>query len=126
MPLGKGSVGLLSTCHPSLVRFVERISTGIDAGDLAPLVTDVMVVCGFRGQRDQDAAFANGTSQKRWPDSKHNVMPALAVDIAPYPLDWNDTKAFEALRRYAKGVAHGMGLPIRTISWDWPHYELIG
>lgn len=125
--LAKSSQDKLATCHPTLVRFIGRVSDGIDLGDLHPLVKDITVLCGFRGQKEQDQAFANGTSKKRWPDSKHNIIPdALAVDIAPYPLDWNDTKAFEALRRYAKGVAHGMGIHIRTIDWDLPHYELIG
>lgn len=126
MTLGKVSKERLDTCHQPLIRLINCVSEGINLGDLAPLVTDITVLCGFRGQKEQDIAFANGTSKKRWPDSKHNVIPSLAVDIAPYPLDWNDVKAFEALRRYTKGVAQGLGVRIRTIDWDWPHYELIG
>jgi peptidoglycan LD-endopeptidase CwlK len=126
MPLGKTSNDRLRTCHPSLIRFVECVVAGVDLGDLAPLVTDVTVLCGYRGQRDQEQAFANGSSRKRWPDSKHNISPeALAVDIAPFPLNWNDLRAFAALRQYAQGVAQGMGIAIRVISWDWPHYEIL-
>jgi hypothetical protein len=100
------------------------MSIGIDSGDLAPLVTDISVLCGFRDQKEQDEAFKNGASKKRWPDSMHNVLPSMAVDVVPYPVDWGDMKRFVALRTYALGVARGLGIKIRVISWDWPHYEL--
>lgn len=124
MPLGNQSFVKLATCQPELRRFVEAISKGIDAGDLAPLVTDVSVLCGFRDKKEQDEAFKNKASKLQWPKSKHNVLPSMAVDLAPYPIDWGDMKRFEALRYYAQGVAAGLGIRIRIISWDWPHFEL--
>lgn len=124
------SLERLGTCHPTLQEFVERVVHGIDQGDLAEFnVKDVTVLCGYRGKAEQDKAYAMGNSKKQWPDSKHNATPALAVDIAPFPIDWTERTGvprLAALRQYARGVAQGMGISIRIISWDWPHYELGG
>lgn len=124
MPLGTKSKVRLAECDPRLGRFVEAVMADVDAG-LVPGVGDLTVLCGFRGQAEQDDAFARGASKLKWPRSKHNKTPALAVDIAPYPVDWKNVKAFEALRKHALTVASRIGVRIRVISWDLPHYELI-
>lgn len=126
--LGNSSKLKLATCQPELRRLVEAINEGIDRGDLADDdVRDLTVTCGYRGEKEQSEAFATGTSKLQWPNSKHNHLPSLAVDIAPYPLDYSQAgiPRFRALRRYALGVAQGLGIRIRIISWDWPHYELL-
>lgn len=51
---------------------------------------DFTVLEGHRGQAAQDAAFASGASQKRWPFGEHNATPSRAVDIWPFPIDWSD------------------------------------
>ena len=54
---------------------------------------------------------------------------AEAVDIAPYPIDWNDTKRFDKLAEHIKKKAKQLNIPI-TWGGDWktlidkPHYEL--
>ena len=45
---------------------------------------DFTVAVGFRDKAAQDAAFAGGFSKLKWPASKHNKQPSLAVDIFPY------------------------------------------
>ena len=45
---------------------------------------DFTIAVGFRDKAAQDAAFAGGFSKLRWPASKHNKQPSLAVDIFPY------------------------------------------
>lgn len=127
MPLGKASLLKLATCQPELRRFAEAVAEGIDKGE-CPGVTDLTVLCGYRGEKEQNEAFAKGTSKLQWPHSKHNHLPALAVDLAPFPIDWTEhgRAGFEALRTYAVGVAEKMGIKIRIISWDLPHYELAG
>lgn len=59
---------------------------------------DCTIVCGTRDQEAQDAAYTAGNSQVQWPDSKHNLSPSLAVDVAPYfkgvGIDWDDNSAF--------------------------------
>ena len=39
---------------------------------------DCQVLQGFRGQKEQDKAFAEGKSQKRWPNGNHNKLPCLS------------------------------------------------
>ena len=90
---------------------------------------DFTILCGFRDKEAQEAAFLAGTSEKHWPIGNHNRMPSLAVDIAPYPIDWNDERRFEALAHYILGVANGMDLQVKWGGFwkkphDMPHFEV--
>lgn len=116
--LGALSISRLATCHPDLIRLVrayEQIATH-----------DFSVACGHRGRSDQDDAFARGASKLKWPHSKHNTYPALAVDLWPYPVDWSPAgvPAFERQRREVLTLAHDLGIAIHVISWDLPHFQL--
>ena len=68
-----------------------------------------------------------GRSQLRFPHSKHNHSPSLAVDIAPwYPdnphIRWQDHKGFIYLAGIIKGLAISMGIQIRWGGdWDADH-----
>ena len=69
----------------------------------------------------QDEAFAAGKSKKQWPDSKHNVKEdelSLAVDVAPYPINWENLKRFYHFAGYVKGVADQLDITIRY-GGDW-------
>lgn len=60
---------------------------------------DATVFCGHRGEADQNKAFAEKTSQLKWPDSEHNKIPSNAIDSGPYfveirNVDWKDGLAF--------------------------------
>lgn len=129
VPLGNLSRLRLASCDIRIQRFAEAVAAGVDAGE-CPGVTDVTVLCGWRNQVDQDAAFKKGASKLQWPNSKHNHTTergdpdSLAVDLAPYPINWADKKSFLLLRQYALQVADRLDIRIRIISWDWPHYEL--
>lgn len=98
----------LSGVHPKLKALFERVIQTVDC----------QIICGFRSQKDQDAAVATGNSKTPWPTSKHNTYPSLAVDAAPYPVDWTDEKRFYLFAGYVKGIAEGMGLKIRY-GGDW-------
>lgn len=124
MPLGTTSRKRLATAHTDLQRLFEAVAEGVDRGE-CPGVTDITILCGFRGELDQNQAWANGKSKLRWPDSDHNKTPALAVDAAPYPTDWLDVLAFKLLRKYVRKVAVRLGINLKDdISWDLPHYGL--
>ena len=98
---------------------------------------DCTVIYGYRGEAEQNDAFRLGRSTKQFPNSKHNQSPSLAVDVAPYPVDWNDLKRFYHFAGFVKGVAKNMGIPIRW-GGDWdadndfkdqrfndlPHFEI--
>lgn len=125
MTLGKQSLERLMTCHDDLQLLVLDVSQHIDAGDLFVAgIRDITVLCGHRGRLEQSRAFLDGKSKLDWPHSKHNRTPSLAVDIAPYPIDWKDTGAFMVLRGFVLARAAILGISIGTIAWDPPHYQL--
>lgn len=111
--------------------------------DLQKLANEVIkevdhsVICGFRNEEEQEEAFRTGKSKVHWPDSKHNKVPAEAIDIVPYPVDWNDVRAFARLFGYYERVAWEFGFKLRwggdfNGNWrsddkfiDMPHIELI-
>ena len=85
----KRSITSLLTAHPLLKEVCEIA--------LAEGIMDFTVICGYRSKADQDAAFKEGASKLRWPNSKHNRFPSEAVDIVPYPIDFKDIKRFQEL-----------------------------
>lgn len=101
----------LETAHPKLRQVFEEVVKTIDC----------TVLHGYRNQEDQDRCFEMGTSKLKWPNSKHNNFPSLAVDVAPYPIDWSQDKGakrFYLFAGYVKRVAQEMGIKIR-FGGDW-------
>lgn len=99
---------------------------------------DHTILCAHRGQQLQDKAFDEGKSKVRWPKSKHNSLPSKAIDVAPYPIDWNDLVRFARLIGHYERVANEQGVKIRLgIDFDgdgrsvderfldFPHIELV-
>ena len=110
----------LSTCDNRLqVLFYEVIKE-----------FDCTILCGHRGEAEQNAAYASGNSKLKYPKSKHNSLPSMAVDVAPYPIDWLDLKRFKELSEVVKKKAAELNIGI-VWGGDWkkfpdaPHYELI-
>jgi peptidoglycan LD-endopeptidase CwlK len=123
--LGKASLEKLATCCEDLRQLVLDVSERIDAGELFVAgIRDITVVCGHRGRAEQEKAFQAGNSKLTYPHSKHNKLPSLAVDLAPYPIDWKDREAFMVLRGFVLARAAVLGLKIGVISWDLPHYQV--
>jgi hypothetical protein len=122
------SLERLQTCDQRLQKLLHAAIRG----------RDFSVICGYRDREAQNEAFSLGRSTKRWPESKHNSFPSVAVDIAPYPVDWNDTARFARLVGYIERIAEEMEIPIRW-GGDWdqdtftaderfidmPHLELL-
>lgn len=115
------SLERLATCDPRLeALFMEVIRH-----------RDCSIICGHRGEAEQNAAHENGFSRLKFPESKHNGLPSLAVDVAPYPVDWQNLDRFKVFGGFVLGVAAVMGLKIQWGGeWnsfkDYPHYELVG
>ena len=90
---------------------------------------DIAVICGHRGEKEQNKAYEDGFSMLKFPKSKHNKVPSLAVDVVPYPIDWNNIGRFEELGEFVVQKAKEMNI---NISWggnwekfkDYPHYEI--
>lgn len=124
MPIGPASMRELATCHLDLRKLILAAAAGVDRGDLSYAgVHDMMVTSGYRGQAEQDAAVAAGTSKAPWPTSHHNRKPSDAVDVIPYPEKWSSTPKLTALHAYIAGLARGIGIELRGISWDLPHIQ---
>ena len=98
----------LYTCDKRLVGLFEEVVKKFDC----------MVLEGHRGQKAQDEAYLKGNSKVRFPNGKHNKSPSIAVDVAPYPIDWEDRDRFHYFGGYVLGVAAQMGLKIRW-GGDW-------
>ena len=113
---GEASEAQLITCSPG-IQLVMR-----EAIRRAPRWLDFGIICGFRGEEAQNAAFASGNSKKRWPDGDHNIYPSKAVDIKPakpwVPRDWNDTARFARIVGFIEGVALDVEVLIR-VGLDW-------
>ena len=92
---GETSKARLATCHPDLQRIVNFVIKHID----------VTIVCGTRGEEEQQEAFDNGYSTVQYPNSKHNSSPSMAVDAVPYPTMWSDMDAMQVLGGFVMGVA---------------------
>ena len=105
---GRSSQYQLDTCHSDLQKVLNEAIKHVN----------FTVTCGFRNQSDQDKAFAEGKSKLKWPNGEHNKLPSRAVDVAPYPCDWNDAEAFTLLSGIIYGVACVMGINVRLGS-DW-------
>lgn len=89
------SFSKLTTCHPDLqVLFYEVIKS-----------FDCKIIEGYRNKEDQEKALLSGTTKLHWPYGKHNHQPSMAVDAAPYPIDWKDIHRFYYFSGYVMGIA---------------------
>lgn len=91
----QASLSKLSTCHIDLqVLFFEVIKS-----------FDCTIIVGYRNEADQERAFSEGKTKLHWPDGKHNRLPSMAVDVAPYPIDWNNSNRMYWFAGYVMGIA---------------------
>lgn len=79
---------------------------------------DCAIIEGHRNKEEQDEAFHAGKSKLKWPKSKHNSQPSVAVDVIPWPVDWDDYQRFYYFGGLVKGIAVQMKIPIRW-GGDW-------
>jgi len=98
----------LLTCDPALQEVFVHVLE----------VHDCSILEGYRDAETQNEYYRTGKSKVQYPDSKHNSHPSLAVDCAPYPIDWADTKRFYYFAGIVKGVAASLGVEIRW-GGDW-------
>jgi len=79
---------------------------------------DFTVIDGYRDATKQEVYFKQGVSTKQFPNSKHNEKPSKAVDLAPYPIDWENRERFVHLAGIIQGVALAKDIKIRW-GGDW-------
>ena len=129
------SASRLATCHPDLRAVLEEVIK----------YRDCTIIEGVRTVEQQTEYVRTGKS--RTMASKHLVQPdgwSHAVDVAPWPIDWEDHNRFSFFAGYVAAVADAMlvaGTIGHRIRWggDWdsdgnirehsfsdkPHFELV-
>ena len=129
----KKSQERLDTCDASIMRLFYRIIENYDC----------TIISGYRSPEEQFELFKIGRKEVngKWirdgkkkivtkrdgfiKSSDHNCYPSKAVDVAPYPIDWDDEKRFKEFAAYVKGHAANMNIPILWAG-DWKTFpELI-
>ena len=103
---GRRSNQRLETCDPRLQQLFRAVVN----------VVDCAVLEGHRSPERQAELLAAGKSKVKV--SKHNSSPSLAVDVAPYPIDWDDTERFVRFGTYVLAKARELDIPIRW-GGDW-------
>lgn len=127
-----------STLHPDLQLIVDELIQYVD----------FTLICSHRTEEEQNEAYEQNVSQVKWPNSKHNKLPAEAMDLAPYfaglGLDWLDTHSIANLIGRVQQIADQLlkeGRISHSIRWggdwdrdgrtrdqkfmDWVHVELV-
>lgn len=137
--LSNKSLAALNGVHPDLISVVKK------AIELS--AQDFFVLEGVRTPERQAELYAQGRTKPgnivTWTmKSNHFVNKATgyghAVDLAPFPLDWKDTKAFDAVAKAMFAAEKELKINIRWgADWDddgnpkengetdSPHFELV-
>lgn len=125
--LGAKSIERLNSVNPDLQRVVKL------AFETMPF--DITITEGIRSQERQNQLLAAGATKVK--TSRH--QSGNAIDMVPYPVDWNDFNRFRIMAREMFKAAKQLGITIRWGgNWsridenqappssfiDGPHFEL--
>ena len=112
---GNRSKSRLATCHDLLQRLFEEVV----------ITFDCTILEGNRPEERQDLLFDQNRSKVKWPNSKHNKSPSMAIDVAPWfskapHVRWDKKylPRYYYFAGYVKGIARVMDVPIRW-GGDW-------
>jgi peptidoglycan L-alanyl-D-glutamate endopeptidase CwlK len=132
---GDKSLAMLATCHPDIQKVMNEAIKHMDFTVLygtrtaaeqfelykvgRSLVNGVWTVTG------KTVTNLDGINKK----SNHNYSPSKAIDIAPFPINWNDISGFKKLAQVVKAAMVTVGVDLQWGGdWkkfiDYPHYEL--
>ena len=130
----KASQSKLELAHKDLQKILNQAIKEVD----------FTIICSTRTKEEQFKLFKQGRTLKdgKWEKngptvtnisginkkSMHNYSPSLAVDLAPWPIDWERIDRFKKLAEIIKRIAYDNKI---EISWggdwkmkDYPHFEL--
>jgi peptidoglycan L-alanyl-D-glutamate endopeptidase CwlK len=124
---GKKSKMVLSTCEKDLQKVFNEVIKHVDCS----------VIEGHRNEKRQNELFEKGFTKVKYPNGRHNSYPSRAVDVVPYPIDWDDRERFHLFAGFVLATARSMGITLRWGGdWnmnfevddnkfdDFPHFEL--
>lgn len=125
--LGKKSVERLESVNERLQRVIRK------AFETMPF--DITVIEGIRSAETQKEYVRKGASKTY--HSRH--LTGHAIDMAPYPVDWNDLERFAIMAEHVLAASKALEIPVKwggtwsdsTADWkstkffDGPHFELV-
>ena len=123
----KKSKERLATCDERLQGVFNEVIKHVDCSILE----------GSRSKERQNKLYDEGRTKVRYPDGRHNFNPSRAVDVTPYPVDWEDRERQTLFAGFVLGTARSMGINLRWGGdWDqdfqvmdnrfddFPHFEI--
>jgi peptidoglycan L-alanyl-D-glutamate endopeptidase CwlK len=140
MHYGTRSKGELNTSHPHLQELMlKALAIQNERKEHGLGYTDITILEGRRPLKRQEDLFRAGKTKTM--KSKHLRQSdgyAHALDVSPYPVDWQDLDRFRNFMAWLTGLASSMGIVVRW-GGDWdgdyqskdqsfhdlPHIELV-
>ena len=124
---GRKSKERLNTCNNKLKQVFNEVIKHVDCS----------VLEGHRSKDRQNKLYEEGKTKVKYPNGRHNRQPSSAVDVTPYPVDWEDRERQTLFAGFVIGVASQMNINLRWGGdWDqdfqvadnrfddFPHFEL--
>lgn len=110
---GYRSTQKLDTLHPLLQKLLNEVIKNLD----------ITIISGRRSAQEQDELYEKGYSKLKFPESKHNMSPSHAVDVAIWNkskprIRWDDKNQFIYMMGYVQSIADKLGIKIRC-GGDW-------
>ena len=109
---GETSLKRLATCDTRLQEVFNEVIKTVDCS----------VLVGHRGKTRQNAFYKEGKTKVTYPKGRHNSSPSRAVDVCPYPIDWNDRERFTLFAGLVIGIAKSMNIKLRW-GGNWDMWE---
>jgi len=123
----KRSKERLATCDEKLQGLFNEVIKHVDCSILE----------GHRSKERQNKLYDEGRTKVRYPTGRHNASPSKAVDVTPYPVDWDDRERQTLFAGFVLGIARAKGIKLRWGGdWDqdfqvmdnrfddFPHFEI--
>tara|TARA_B100001029_G_scaffold628_2_gene458 strand:- start:20028 stop:20420 length:393 start_codon:yes stop_codon:yes gene_type:complete len=124
---GSKSKKNLATCDEKLQKIFNEVIKHVDCS----------VLEGHRSKERQNKLYEEGKTKVKYPMGRHNSSPSRAVDVTPYPIDWEDRERQTLFAGFVLGIARSMGIKLRWGGdWDqdfevkdnrfddFPHFEI--
>ena len=105
---GKRSKERLATCDERLQKVFNEVIKYVDCS----------VLEGHRSEERQNRLFEEGKTKVKYPKGRHNSSPSRAVDVTPYPVDWDDRERQTLFAGFVLGIARSMDIKLRW-GGDW-------
>jgi peptidoglycan L-alanyl-D-glutamate endopeptidase CwlK len=118
---GKNSQKKLRTCDEKLQKVFNEVIKHVDCS----------VLEGHRSGERQNKLYDEGKTKVKYPNGRHNANPSNAVDVTPYPVDWDDRERQTLFAGFVLGIKlrwggdWDMDFEVQDNKFDdFPHFEI--